>query len=51
VQHVKWEGWYECHWEGAELVWVVHGNERLFGLAAALKSKGFLVEVKQDREE
>jgi hypothetical protein len=26
----------------------VHGDERLFGLAAALKSKGFVVEVKQD---
>src|SRR5947199_3215047 len=51
VQHMKWEGWYECHWEGTELVWLVHGDERLFGLAAALKSRGFQVEVKQDREE
>jgi hypothetical protein len=48
VQHLKWVGWYECHWEGAELVWIVHGDERLFGLAAALKSKGFVIEVKQD---
>ena len=48
VQHMKWEGWYECHWEGAELVWTVHGDERLFGLAAALKSRGFGVEVEQD---
>jgi hypothetical protein len=29
----------------------VHGDERLFGLAAALKSRGFVVEVKQDKEE
>src|SRR5450759_3921974 len=48
VQHMKWTGWYECHWEGAELVWMVHGDERLFGLAAALKSRGFGVEVEQD---
>jgi hypothetical protein len=51
VQHLKWVGWYECHWEGAELAWIVHGDERLFGLAAALKSKGFVVKVKQDGEE
>ena len=50
VQHMKWEGWYECYWEGDELVWMVHGDERLFGLAAALKSKGIGVEVKQDNE-
>ena len=49
VQHSKWVGWYECHWEGAGLIWIVHGDERLFGLAAALKSKGFVVEVNQDR--
>ena len=51
MQHKKWEGWYECHWDGPELLWVVHGDERLFGLAAALKSKGFDIEVKQDKEE
>jgi len=51
VQHIKWEGWYECHWEGSELAWTVHGDERLFGLAAALKSKGFAIEVKQDKED
>ncbi len=50
VQHMKWNGWYECWWEGQELVWVVHGDQRLFGLAAALKSRGFKVEVKQDKE-
>ena len=51
VQHQKWEGWYECRWDGPELIWTVHGDERLFGLAAALKSRGFKVEVKQDNEE
>ncbi len=48
VQHQKWQGRYECQWEGQELLWTVYGDERLFGLAAALKSKGFAVEVKQD---
>jgi len=51
VQHMKWEGWYECRWESLELLWTVHGNERLFGLAAGLKSKGFAVEVQQDKED
>jgi hypothetical protein len=51
VQHTKWEGWYECWWEGRELQWTVHGDSRLFGLAAALKSGGFKVDVKQDNEE
>jgi hypothetical protein len=50
VQHAKWEGWYESWWEGRELLWTVHGDNRLFGLAAALKSGGFKVEVKQDHE-
>jgi hypothetical protein len=50
VQHRQWIGTYECHWEGTELVWTVHGDQRLFGLAAALKSKGYSVEVKQDNE-
>jgi hypothetical protein len=51
VQHTKWNGWYECAWDGPELAWTVHGDERLFGLAAALKSKGFAVSVKQDKED
>ena len=51
VQHSKWNGWFECQWNGPELLWTVHGDERLFGLAAALKSRGFVVEVKQDKEE
>lgn len=50
VQHLRWQGSYECHWEGAELLWVVSGDERLFGLAAALKSRGVTVDVKQDEE-
>jgi hypothetical protein len=29
----------------------VQGDERLFGLAAALKSKGLKVEVRQDEDE
>jgi hypothetical protein len=32
------------------LFWTVHGDERLFALAAALKARGLQVEVKQDRE-
>ena len=50
VQHRQWNGTFECHWEGSELLWTVHGGEQLFGLAAALKSKGYVVEVKQDEE-
>ncbi|GAC1356502.1 MAG: hypothetical protein NVSMB44_00360 [Ktedonobacteraceae bacterium] len=61
VQHRQWQGTYECEWEGSEgkgnssrgnkpneLVWIVKGDARLFGLAAALKSRGFAVEVEQD---
>lgn len=57
VQHPNWEGTYECYWESAEcttkltpseLVWIVQGGTRLFGLAAALKTKGFVVDVEQD---
>ena len=60
VQHRQWQGTYECSWEEAggsrsedaksrsnELAWVVKGDARLFGLAAALKSRGFVVEVEQ----
>lgn len=60
VQHRQWQGTYECSWEGAgenknedaksgpdELIWIVKGDARLFGLAAALKSRGFVVEVEQ----
>lgn len=50
VQHRQWNGTYECYWQGPELLWTVHGDARLFGLAAALKSKGYVVEVKQDEE-
>jgi hypothetical protein len=56
VQHRQWQGTYECSWErgegttihASELIWVVRGDARLFGLAAALKSKGFVVDVEQD---
>ena len=60
VEHRQWQGTYECLWEGAgmnknediksgpnELIWTVQGDARLFGLAAALKSRGFAVEVEQ----
>jgi len=57
VQHRNWEGTYECYWENteqaakstpSELVWIVRGDARLFGLAAALKTKGFVVDVEKD---
>ncbi|MBO0782682.1 MAG: hypothetical protein J2P37_28035 [Ktedonobacteraceae bacterium] len=58
VQHTRWQGIFDCHWEQAadatnsprptELLWVAHGDARLFGLAAALKSAGFVVDVEQD---
>lgn len=56
VQHRNWQGVYECSWEGAgdarnaptQLIWTVRGDGRLFGLAAALKSSGFEVDVEQD---
>jgi hypothetical protein len=57
VQHRQWQGTYECYWDGAddptkhaltELIWIVRGDARLFGLAAALKTKGFTVNVEQD---
>jgi hypothetical protein len=57
VQHHNWEGTYECYWESAEqapkstlseLVWIVRGDARLFGLAAALKTKSFVVDVEKD---
>jgi hypothetical protein len=50
VQHRQWQGTFECHWKGPELLWTVQGDERLFGLASALKSRGFAVDVKQDNE-
>ncbi|HET9920913.1 MAG TPA: hypothetical protein VFQ30_13775 [Ktedonobacteraceae bacterium] len=49
VQHAKWQGNYVCHWEGSELLWIVQGDALLFGLAAALKSRGLQVEVEQDQ--
>lgn len=59
VQHRQWQGTYECSWDRVagdrninrrpdELVWIVKGDARLFGLAAALKSYGLVVEVEQD---
>ena len=50
VQHRQWQGAYECSWDGPQLLWTVHGDERLFALAAALKARGLKVEVKQDQE-
>lgn len=50
IQHYKWQGNYDCHWEGPELLWTVQGDTQLFGLAAALKARGFPVEVEQDTE-
>ncbi len=50
VQHRQWKGTFECHWDGPALIWTVRGDERLFGLAAALKSKGYEVDVEQDEE-
>jgi hypothetical protein len=50
VQHRQWQGTFQCHWDGSEILWTVQGDERLFGLAAALKSKGYAVEVRQDNE-
>lgn len=55
VQHRHWQGTYQCSWEregnttghAPELIWVVGGDARLFGLAAALKSNGFVVDVEQ----
>ncbi len=57
VQHRQWEGVYECAWATSakvgevvpgELIWTVTGDARLFGLAAALKSRGFAVAVEQN---
>ena len=65
VQHMNWRGTFECHWdeteEGSheqkvarrtapEIIWTVHGDARLFGLAAALKAQGFAVDVFQDKD-
>jgi len=50
VQHRQWRGTFQCYWEGLELIWTVRGDERLFGLAAALKTKGYMVAVAQDGE-
>lgn len=51
VQHRDWQGQFTCHWDGPEVFWTVQGDERLFGLAAALKSRGLKVEVLQDEQE
>ncbi len=51
VQHRDWQGSFTCHWEGPVLHWTVLGDERLFLLAAALKSKGLEVDVSQDSAE
>lgn len=50
IQHPKWNGTYQCHWDGPKLIWTIQGDERLFGLAAALKSKGYAIDVEQDKE-
>lgn len=50
VQHPGWQGTFTCQWDGPEVLWTVQGDERLFGLAAALKSKGLKVEVMQDEQ-
>jgi hypothetical protein len=54
VQHRQWKGSYECAWQKTdnplkqdELLWTAQGDGRLFALAAALKSKGFEVDVEQ----
>jgi hypothetical protein len=48
VQHRDWQGVFVCQWDGPEILWSVQGDERLFKLAAALKSRGVLVEVRPD---
>lgn len=56
VQHRQWQGTYQCSWQQKaglaldipELTWIVRGDARLFGLAAALKSNGFVVDVEQE---
>lgn len=58
VQHRDWQGTFTCYWEHSdmstgkhtptEIVWTVSGNARLFGLAAALKARGYQVDVEQD---
>lgn len=59
VQHRDWQGTYECYWNSThdkkkthptELVWIVRGDNRLFGLAAALKARGISTDVEQDTE-
>ncbi len=59
IQHRQWQGTFECSWAGAstsarsstDLIWIAQGDARLFGLAAALKSSGFAVQVEQDANE
>jgi hypothetical protein len=34
-----------------EIIWIVRGDARLFGLAAALKSKGYVVDVEREQED
>jgi hypothetical protein len=48
VQHRDWQGTFTCQWDGPEILWLVQGDERLFRLAAALKSRGMNVEVRPD---
>ena len=55
IQHRTWQGSYQCHWEqnqGAvlanQILWTVHGDARLFGLAAALKARGIVVDIEQE---
>ncbi len=54
VDNPRWQGEFECSWDEstkpAQLLWIIKGDERLFALALALKSQGFIVTVKQDHE-
>jgi hypothetical protein len=50
VQHPQWQGNYECYWKGSELFWTIYGDDRLLNLSKALQSRGYAVEVKQDKE-
>ena len=57
IQHPAWQGSYQCHWEqnqsaasspANQILWTVQGDARLFGLAAALKARGIVVDVEQE---
>ena len=59
IQHPNWQGSYQCYWEqnqpapgatssGNQILWTAKGDARLFGLAAALKARGIVVDVAQE---